>query len=123
MFETASKMKLRFATTKGNLTTEDLWDLPLATLDIIARGLHRELKSKEEESFIKPKTETATTETLALEIVKRVIEVKLAEIEAREQAANRKAKKERLLGIIAEKEDDKLKKTSLAELRRQVEEL
>lgn len=27
MFKQASKMKLRFATSKGNLSVEDLWDL------------------------------------------------------------------------------------------------
>jgi hypothetical protein len=128
MFETASKMKLRFASDRGSLTTEDLWDLPLTanggvSLDNIARALSRQLKAEEEESFVKPKTSTTSTLSLKLEIVKRVIEVKLAEIEDRELAAERKLKKERLLGVIAEKEDDKLKKTSLADLKKMVNEL
>jgi len=129
MFQKASQLKLRFTTPRGNLTTEDLWDLPLLALnggpclDDLAKALNRELKASEEESFVKPKTSSNTALGLKLEIVKRVIEVKLEEIAVRELVAERKLKKERLLGLIAEKEDDKLKKTSLAELRRQVAEL
>lgn len=129
MFEKASRLKLRFTTPRGSITTEDLWDLPLLALnggpclDDLAKALNRSLKESEEESFVKPKTTSNTTLSLQFEIVKRVIEVKLAEAEAREQAAERKAKKEKLLGLIAEKEDDKLRKTGLAELRRQVAEL
>lgn len=33
MYKQASKMKLRFATSKGNLSVEDLWDLSLPALD------------------------------------------------------------------------------------------
>ena len=41
LFEKASKMKLRFSTTKGVLSTEDLWDLSLESLDRIAKNLKR----------------------------------------------------------------------------------
>lgn len=128
MFEKASRLKLRFMTPRGGVTTEDLWDLPLTSenglsLDSLARELHRELKTSEEESFVKPKTSANTTLTLKFEIVKRVIEVKLAEAEARLQATERKNKKEKLLGIIAEKEDAKLMKTSLADLKKMVDDL
>jgi len=62
LFETASKNKLRFSSIKGNLTTEDLWDLPLTSksgricLDNIAKQLYKELKDSTEESFVLPKT-------------------------------------------------------------------
>ncbi len=47
MFEKASRLKLRIATAMGQLTVEDLWDLNLATLNAIAKGLNKQLKLAE----------------------------------------------------------------------------
>lgn len=58
IFEQTSRLKLRFDTTKGMLTAEDLWDLPLtsdagkANLDDVAQSLHRELKDAETELLL-----------------------------------------------------------------------
>ena len=49
MFEKASRLKLRFSTSIGMLSAEDLWDLPLssrngtANLDDVARNLDVDL--------------------------------------------------------------------------------
>ena len=129
MFKTAVKQKLRFDSPKGKLTTEDLYDLPLLAtnggvcLDDIAKALSKKLKESSEESFVLKKTTTNTTLELKLEIVKHVIADKLAEQEARTAAADRKAKKEKLLAIISEKEDANLKRTSISKLREMVDEL
>ena len=57
MFERASKLKLRFNTEKGMVTTEDLWDLPLlqrnaVDLDSLAKNLNKAVKESGEESFV-----------------------------------------------------------------------
>jgi hypothetical protein len=36
MYKEAAKQKLRFATNKGNLSVEQLWDLNLTDLDSLA---------------------------------------------------------------------------------------
>ena len=48
IFEMATRKKIRFNSPQGDLSTEDLWDLPLsskvngkANLDDIAKDLHR----------------------------------------------------------------------------------
>ena len=51
LFEIASRNKLRVPTTKGDLTVEQLWDLPLKSanglsLDSIAIALNKQLESK-----------------------------------------------------------------------------
>ena len=50
LFITASRAKFRFPFSVGQLSAEDLWDLPLSgrgqNLDNIARALHKELKSR-----------------------------------------------------------------------------
>ena len=132
MFEKASRLKLRFATAMGNLTTEDLWDVPLikatslqqTSLDSIAQGLSREVKnSAEEESFVVKKSKTDSVLELKFEIVKHVIEVKLEELEAADKAAVNKARKQQIMEIISGKEDDHLKGKSLASLRKMLDDI
>lgn len=122
MFEKASRLKLRFKTAKGLCNTEDLWDLKLKgsgpNLDDIAVALHQELKDKNEISFVEPKEDGSEELRLKFNIVKHVIDVKLAEQKARAEARQVKEKKQRLLGIIADKEDQALKDMSLDDLKK-----
>lgn len=131
-FEYALRKKFRFDTPQGQLSTEDLWDLPLtkpssrtqrgivANLDDIAIALNSQLK-QDGVSFVVKDRKSDETVSMKLEIVKRVIEVKLAEKDAAEKAAEKRQNRQRMLAIIAEKEDDKLKSLPLDELRKLVE--
>ncbi len=127
IFELATRKKLRFASIRGELTTEQLWDLPTTSktgfdLDTLAKAVNKELKSQEEESFVKTsKNMVAPVLSLKLEVLKRVIEVKLQEAD---QAAARVAnaqKREQLLEALAQVETRELlgkgKNELLAELR------
>jgi hypothetical protein len=42
LFEMASRRKIRFSTTRGSLTTEDLWTLSKPSLDKLMRRVKRE---------------------------------------------------------------------------------
>ncbi len=126
MFEKASRAQLRFNSPKGLLTVEDLWLLPLtstvgkANLDDIARGLHAELKSDNTVSFVEP-TKTADVRTqLAFDITKHIIGVRLAENAKAAEAAANKEKKQKLLDILARKQDDALSALSIDDLRAQI---
>lgn len=125
MFEKASRLKLRFDTPKGPLAAEDLWDLPLtstsgkANLDDLARDLHRSLKNSDDGlSFVAP-TPSAKNEAEALrfEIVKHVIATKLAENDAAKKARERGEQKQRIMALIAEKEDKALADKPIDELK------
>ncbi len=131
LFEKASRLKVRFMTIKGAVSVEDLWDMPLTSstgkpnLDDIARGLHRQLKSKQdEESFVEPveRAEVDCAE-IGFAVVRRVIEIKVAERKSAKEATERREKKQQILGIIAQKENEKLSTTSLEELRKMAESL
>lgn len=130
IFEAASRQKLRFETTKGLLSIEDLWDIPLTSatgkvcLDEIAIGLHRQLRASADVVSFVDNTATQNPATvLRFDLVKHVIEQR--KLEAAE-AANAKARaetKQQLLAALAKKresaidampEDQLLKK--LAEL-------
>lgn len=126
MFDKATKLKLRFQTTKGSLTTEDLWDLPLsgrASLDTLAKSLNKALKEDGEESFVsKPTTKNAKL-SLQFDVVKHIIGVRIAEADASENSAKNKAEKDKILNIISRKQDAELEGKSVEELKESLKSL
>lgn len=127
MFEKASRLKVRFATDKGMLMAEDLWDLPLTgravNLDKIAIDLSRQLKEETTESFVVAAKKTSEELQLKFDLVKHVIDVRLAENAAAKGRADAAAKKERILEIISRKQDKQLEETSLEDLQQMVSNL
>ena len=128
MFERATRERFRFDSSQGLLTVEDLWELPLTTtssracLDDVAKGLNKKMKeSDSEESFVTEKKSTDDVTPVKFEIVKHIIKVKLEENEARKNARERREKKQKLLALIAKKQDEKLEETSIDELQKMVE--
>jgi len=127
-FIAGTRQKVRFESKKGLLTIEDLWYLPLThktgfDLDSVAISINKELKEKEEESFVKKTTKENEELHLKLDIVKYIIEVKMKEQEERKLLAEKKAKREKLLQLIEEKQEDELKSKSLDELKKELEAL
>lgn len=124
MFEKAARQKLRFDSPKGLLSVEDLWDLPLggrttvsANLDDIAKRLHRLLKNDDDVSFVVKEKKSDATVQLKFDIVKHVIEVRIAEDEARAARKADSERRQKILAIIADREDENLKSLPLDELR------
>jgi signal recognition particle subunit SEC65 len=127
MFEQALRLKLRFPSPQGNLTVEDLWDLPLtstrqntANLNNIAKAVSRLLKAESEEDFVNPRSGVNETLQLSLDIVKHIIAVRQAENEATRLRAERTEKKAKLLELIARKQDQALEGKPLEELQQMV---
>ena len=120
MFEQATKLGLRFSTVRGDLTVEDLWNLPLTgktriNLDDIAKGLNKELQSSEE-SFVETKTKEDSILNLKFDIVKHIIKVKLEERDAAKLSAKKAQEREKLLQILASKQDEELNGLSKEEV-------
>jgi hypothetical protein len=129
MFEKIARIKARFDSPQGQLTVEDLFDIPLissrgkANLDDIARGLSKQVREAETESFVIRPPKADESVALKLEVVKRIITVRLAEAEEAKLKKDNKEKKQRLLSLIAQKEDEQLVGQSIDDLRKMVEEL
>lgn len=123
LFEKATKQKLRFQTSKGNLSVEDLWDLSLESLDIIAVNVDKQLETSGAKSFIGKKSTKNADLSLSLEILKHVIEVKLEEKEAKTNRAAKSAKIAEIKALLAEKQGEAMKGKSSAELMKELEEL
>ena len=126
IFEKASRLKLRFETQQGQLSVEDLWGLPLssttnkANLDEIARGLFLKLKSGQDVSFVDTAKKSDVLTQLKFDVVKHIIDVRLAENQAKNDAAVRQAQREQLQEVIARKQGQALESTPLEELQKQL---
>jgi len=114
IFELATKKKLRFTTSRGDLSLEQVWDLPLQStqgfdLDTLAQSIDTSLEASKGKSFVtKTDSPGSTDMALRLEIIKRIIEVK---IEAKEAANARIAKAEKrtkLVELLGRKQDAEL---------------
>lgn len=129
MFEKASRIKLRYETSQGRLSVEDLWDLPLISntikpsLDLIARDLHKQLQNGEDVSFVTKGKKSDEIIQLKFDIVKHIIDVKLLEKEQQEQAKINKDRKQQILAVISQKENEQLLGSSLEELKKMAESL
>lgn len=129
IFEQASRKSLTFQTVRGVISTNELWTIPLQSksgfdLDNIAKSVARELKAMDEESFVETNTNPAKgLEILRLEILKHIIGVKQEENLARKNAAANAEMRERLLGVLAEKQADELKHLTKEEILAQLEKL
>lgn len=123
MFEKALRMKLRFTFTRGYLSVEDLWDLKAEELDTIFKRLNAKLKEQKEESLLETKTDADKVLELKVGIIKHIVKVKLEEKKEQEDKLLKAEKKQRLLEIIAKKQDKALEDMSIEDLTKMVEDL
>ncbi len=129
IFEYASRTKLRFASSRGELTVEQLWDVPLRSgdgfnLNAVAKAASETVKTIKEENFVETiRTSAHVRIETAFEVVKYVIDVKLADEAAAKKRSENRIKREKLLTALAEKQDGKLSEMSERELKKQIAEL
>ena len=123
LFLLASRKKLRFPSDRGDLTTEQLWDIPLTSrsgfsVNNIAIAVNNELKSLEEESFVETSQNPRRDDLRAmLEILKTVIAVRQEEGKRRSEAAERASMREQIREAIEAKRREGLASSSLEELQ------
>lgn len=122
IFEKATRGKMRFQF-KGLVSVEDLWDLSVQDLDKIFKSLNSQKKQTEEESLLNIKTDADTVLDIQIEIVKYIVSVKLEEENVRLQLASQKQKKDKIIDILASKQDEDLKNKSVEELKDMLNEL
>ena len=128
-FKLASKLRLRFVITllilgetfkgkfaTGEVSTEELWDYPIPVLDRLALSLQEEYKASGQKSFIRRKSPKDKILKLKLDIVVDILETKVEEEEAAKQKLEDKAHNQKIMGVIAEQEEDELKGKSKKEL-------
>lgn len=122
LFEVATRTKMLFPF-RGMISVIDLWDLTPTQLDMVFKTLNAELKQVSEESLTKVKTTKDKELELKVEIVKYIYTVKVSEKEALQEAKAKKEEKQKLLAILADKQDEELKNKSAAEIQAMIDNL
>lgn len=116
LFKIASKKKYRF-NYKGQITVEDLWDLSVEQLDGIYKNLKSLQKNASEESLLQTVTKEDKELNNKIEIIKVIVSDKLIAKERAIKAASQRAQNQRILEIMADKQDAELKEKSIEELQ------
>lgn len=115
-FKLASQQKLRFKTTKGQLSVEQLWDLSLEELDALAVSLEVEHTESGRKSFLTRNSAKDKTAKLKFDIVLDVLNTKLDEAKTLAEAAETRAHNKKIIELISEKKEESLKGKSIEEL-------
>ena len=130
IFQQASRAKLRFATQLGQLSTEDLWELPLTSakgvsLKSIATDLQKQITAQpmKELDFFELSEATDNTLQLRFDIVKHIVTTRVAESRDKSAEAAKETKRAQLQALINEKLQDELKGKSVAELQAELDSL
>lgn len=122
LFEVAARNKFRFAF-KGMISVEELWDLSVHNLDSIFKNLNSELKQIQEESLLNTKTKADKELDMKVEIVKHIVAVKIEEENTKLQAKEKKEQKQKIMEILATKQDENLQNKTPEELQAMLEQL
>lgn len=122
LFEIATRNKMRFPSTKGELSVEDLWDLSDKDLDVVYKNLKdQEVKSSEEslldDANIDPKL------TAAIGIVKYIFTTKRNEgLEAKE-LIDKKRNQQLYIDALSRRKLKDIDNMSVEELEAKIAEL
>jgi len=119
MYKKASREKLRFSNSKGVLSLEQLWALSLPTLSQMIKDQLEVVKvkgSNDELSFLETNN-VDPIEQLKFDILKDVYITLKNEAEMAKNEAEDRLKKQKILQLIAVKQDQELMNKSIDELK------
>ena len=120
LFIEATKKNYQFPF-RGMINIIDLWELPVTSLDLVFKSLNADYKKSEEESLLSAQTKESEELSEKIEIVKYIVNEKLAEKKAKEDAKKNREMKQRLLEIKAKRQDAALEGLSDAELDKMIQ--
>lgn len=122
LFEIATRNKMRFPSTKGELSVEDLWDLSDKDLDVVYKNLKdQEVKSSEEslldDANVDPKL------TAAIGIVKYIFTTKRNERLEEKELIDKKRNQQLYIDALSRRKLKDIDNMSVEELEAKIAEL
>ncbi len=123
-FKLASQQQLRFNTDKGILSVEQLWHLSQNQLSNLVKAIKKVLKkdNDDELSFLESTTTVDVENQLRFDIAKDVYLTKKAEAEESRTKLEKKAFEQKILNLIADKQEESLKGKTIEELEAMIRE-
>lgn len=120
MYKQAAKLKLRFTTSKGVLSCEQLWDLSLIDLSNSIKAVKKILKKNDDDelAFLEESKTVDVENQLRFDILKDVYLTKKKENEERQMELERKRQNQKILTIIEEKKESNLRNMSVEDLEK-----
>tara|TARA_R110002074_G_scaffold402324_1_gene606963 strand:- start:15769 stop:16149 length:381 start_codon:yes stop_codon:yes gene_type:complete len=116
IYKKASQKKLRFETSVGMLTCEQLFDFNLEQLDELAVKYNEEHEKSSTKSYLSTKSEEDKTAKLKFDIVLDILNTKLSNQERAAKGEATKLQNQKILAILAQKKDSELMDLSVEEL-------
>jgi hypothetical protein len=116
-YKEASRIGLRINTIKGSLSVEQLWSLTLPQLDELAVSLEDNVEKSVTKTYLKKRTNKNKLAQLSFDIVLDILQTKMAEAEELQSANEIKKHNDKILTLIAEKQEEDLRGKSAEELQ------
>ncbi len=122
-YKLASQTRLRFNTDKGLLSVEQLWNLNQSQLSNLIKSVKKVLKRDDDDelSFLTDTKVVDIENQLRFDIAKDVYLTKKKLAEDLREKADKKAFEQKILGLIAEKQEGSLREKSIEELQKMIE--
>lgn len=118
MYKKATKIGLKFPTSVGELTVDQVWTLNQSQLANAIKSIKKVLKKDEDDDLLFL-TETKTVDTLnqlRFDLLKDIYLTKKQEAEDIRTAASNKEHNEKIYALIQEKQQGKMQEMSIDEL-------
>jgi hypothetical protein len=103
MYKEGLELKVRFQTTKGLLSIEDLMDLDKKELNTVVIDLEEKYEASKGKSYLRIKTKKDKTLKLMFDIALDILNTKLDKEEDSAAETAIKAEEQRILGLIENK--------------------
>ena len=116
IYKQANRLGLRFNTNRGLLATEQLFQLSLTDLDALAVSLDTERGKSGKKSFIRETSVGDEIAKLKFDVALDVLNTVMKEQKDARESLDNKRKNEKILALIAEKQDGALKEKTVEEL-------
>lgn len=123
-YKLASQTGLRFNTDKGLLSVEQLWNLNQSQLSNLIKSVKKVLKRDDDDDELSFLTDTKVVDIenqLRFDIAKDVYLTKKKLAEDLREKTDKKAFEQKILGLIAEKQEGSLREKSIEELQKMIE--
>lgn len=122
IFEYATRNKLRYPF-KGVITTEDLWDLDVQQLNDIFKTLKAEERKTKEESLLAEPSKKDAILTAKIDIIRHIVTVKLNDAKRASFEKEKAERKQQLMSILADKQNEELKSKSAEEIQQMLDDM